>query len=34
VLVKNRSAVARKAIKPNMGAHYVERMCENVVRIE
>jgi hypothetical protein len=34
VLVKNRLAVTRKAQKRNMVAHYVERMCENVVRIE
>jgi len=34
VLVKNRSAVTRKALKRNVGARYVERMCENVVRIE
>ena len=34
VLVKNRPAVTRKALKPNMVAHSIERMCENVVRIE
>jgi hypothetical protein len=34
VLVKNRPAVTSKDPKRNMGAHYVERMCENVVRIE
>jgi hypothetical protein len=34
VLVKNRPAVIRKALKSNMVAHYIQRMCENVVRIE
>ena len=34
VLVKNRPAVIRKAQKHNMVAHYVERVCENDVRIE